>query len=299
LRGRQALRGRVQGFAVGAAQVERQVVGSDTEIAPRRSGQGLAPGDVLAVLREEDRRASTAVHLALEPLLTLQGDAQQVVVHGELLSRRHPAPVGIQGALLHTDPRQEDIEIRLLQGQARVDLAEATLVDVAVAQQAEQHAELRRTALVGVVAVLVDREVTARERIVAVEFRAQGPQGLDHLAAEGRAVVEAGGAIETVGAEHEVEGAERLGHLALGGAALRQGLEDGGKMPARGGQDFLRQQRRRRRWYAVENRLGTRAESQQQAEYRRQGAHQLVRSPGTIPSSGKSGGKLFIWRQIS
>jgi hypothetical protein len=41
--------------------------------------------------------------------------------------------------------------------------------------------------------VLVDREVTVGEGILAVEFRAEGPQGLDHLAAEGRAVVEAGG----------------------------------------------------------------------------------------------------------
>jgi hypothetical protein len=84
---RQALRRRVQGLPVVAAQVERQLVGSDEEIAPRRRRQGLAPGDVLAVLGDEDRCATAAAHLALQTDLTLQGDEQQVFVHRQLLPR--------------------------------------------------------------------------------------------------------------------------------------------------------------------------------------------------------------------
>jgi hypothetical protein len=100
---RQALARRFDGLTVVAAQEEGQLVGRHAEVAPRGRRQRLAPGDVLAVLRDEDRRAPPAVDLALQRPPRARGRSSAGFRRRQAAARRDPAPVGRQGTLLHAD----------------------------------------------------------------------------------------------------------------------------------------------------------------------------------------------------
>jgi hypothetical protein len=201
--------------------------------------------------------------------------------------------------LLHTDTGQQYLKVCLLEGEAAVDLAKATLVDVPIPQQAEQYTQLEITALVGEVLILIDGEIAPGQAILAVKARAQRSQGPADATARHRAVVITVRPAKAVTLEQEVEGAERLGDAAFGNPPLGDGLENTGKVPAGGGEHFLRLQR------ILCPGGGGAAQKNERAAETIKPTHQPPPSPACDPwlwaraLAGKFGGKLLSWRQIS
>src|SRR5690606_26920280 len=118
-------------------------------------------------------------------------DLQQVAIYLERAARVYPAPVRDQGALLYADPRQQHVELRGAHRERRIGLLESPVVDVAIAQQREQRADLDLAGVVRVVGALVERKGAVREPVVGVHARSERAEIAFDAALRDRAVVEA------------------------------------------------------------------------------------------------------------
>ncbi len=175
------------------------------KISARAGRQSLPTRDVLAVFDKKNLRERAAANLLLERSLTIERDLQQLVIDVELTAGRHPTPVRRQRALLHADSRQQHIEVGLADCEPSVGAPKTAIIDVAIAQQREQHADLELTAVVCVVGVLVNRKVTVGETVACVDTAAERPEVLAHAAVDGTAVVEPGRTARSVGTEDQIE----------------------------------------------------------------------------------------------